>query len=95
MSYRYHLDKEKGVLFREVLTNKHLLWKPPFNGTPCIRKAVWDNYKDNPDVQWIGAKMVDGSKFRISKKLFNEHKKLIKFAEPQYGVEEYWWSKIF
>jgi hypothetical protein len=85
----YYYDPEDKVLFRiNIDEKKHLMWEPPFKGTPCFNKSIYDQYKDK--AKTIGARS-DKHKWSMPIELFEEKKKLVKYIDEQYGCDNFFW----
>jgi len=67
----------------------HLMWQPPYSGSPCIDAQTWDTYKDKV----VGIKIKTEKRlFKVSKDTFEKHKELIDYGfGQQYGIPRKFW----
>jgi len=91
--YKDYFLKDGTLLKENIKEDKHLIWRPPFNGSPAIdADKVWDKYKDS--ILQIAIKTNKNKTFTISKDDFDRYKQIIfyKKTERQYIVERIRWK---
>lgn len=86
MKIDYELTKSGWLYKTDIDEKKDLVWA--CGDTPKLDKDVFDILYSL--VQFIGFKTTIGTKFAISKKKFDQHKKIVK--QRYYCVDRQYWS---
>ena len=85
----YHYNPEYKVLYRELDDKKHLLWRPPFSGTPAFNAEIYNSFKNQ--INWLGYKL-DGKRYICRAQEFELYKEEVNEG-LQYALDAFFWTE--